>query len=230
MSYKNANVALMDQYADVEATSAGNVVQSPLAHVGLANTANKSHAGMPINKSAVPSSVNLTELPVIGLLTLRAGATSDELQQALQKRLSLTLPARLLSNSEGDCCVRWMSPDEWLLSCPLDEVFAVERDLRALIDGHLAIVNVSGGFSVLHLEGADAISVLKKSTSYDVTGENFSDGKVVNTTFAKTQVTLRYIDTAHYELIVRRSYADYLWLWLQRAGKEYGLQAHAADS
>lgn len=225
MSQSNAIVALMDQYTDVEATSAGNVVQSrsltPLAHVGLQSTA---------NKSATRSSVSLLELPVIGLLTLRAGVASAELSNALQKRLSLSLPTRLASNSEGDCCIRWMSPDEWLLSCPLDEAFSIERDLRALIDGPIAIVNVSGGYSVLELEGVDAINVLKKSTAYDVAAQNFSEGKVVNTTFAKSQITLRALEAESYELVVRRSYADYLWLWLQRAGKEYGLQAHAADT
>ena len=230
MSDGNGSVALMDQYADVEATSAGNVVQTPLAHVGMAIKTNNTTTAISINQSAIPSSVKLIELPVLGLLTLRAGASSDDLQQALQKRLSFSLPTRLSSNSEGDCCIRWMSPDEWLLSCPLDEAFAIERDLRALTDGHLAIVNVSGGYSVLELEGADAVNVLKKSTAYDVAAQNFSNSKVINTTFAKTQVTLSAIEAGRYELIVRRSYADYLWLWLQRAGKEYGLQAHAADT
>lgn len=230
MSNDNTNVALMDQYADVDATSAGNVVQAPLAHVGLAKKTNRTIADTSFNSSAIASTVNLIEWPVVGLLTCRAGASSEELSQALQKRLSFSLPSRLLSNSEGDCCIRWMSPDEWLLSCPLDEAFAIERDLRALVDGHVAIVNVSGGYSVLELEGVDAINVLKKSTAYDVAADSFSDGKVINTTLAKTQVTLRAIETGSYELVVRRSYADYLWIWLQRAGREYGLQAQAADT
>jgi len=219
MSDSNTAVALMDQYADVEAISAGNVVQTPLAHVGLQTT----------NKAATSSSVSLVEFPVVGLLVLRAGAASAELDKALKKRLSFSLPTRLSSFSEGDCCIRWMSPDEWLLSCPLDEAFAIERDLRALVDGHIAVVNVSGGYSVLELQGVDAINVLKKSTAYDVAANDFKAGKVVNTTFAKTQITLRAIEYGRYELIIRRSFADYLWLWLQRAGKEYGLRAHAAD-
>lgn len=229
MSQPTMTVALMDQYTDVEATSAGNVTQartqsrtqSPLAHVGLQNS---------IDKSATRSTVSLVEHPVTGLLTLRAGAASAELSSALKKRLSLSLPSRLASSCEGDCCIRWMSPDEWLLSCPLDEAFSIERDLRALIDGPIAIVNVSGGYSLLELEGADAINVLKKSTAYDVSARNFSEGKVVNTTFAKSQVTLRALEAMRYELVVRRSFADYLWLWMQRAGKEYGLQAYAADT
>jgi len=90
-------------------------------------------------------------------------------------------------------------------------------------DVSMAMVNVSGGFSVLELQGANANDVLKKSTGYDVHPSNFMPGKVVNTVFAKAQVTMRCIDTDHYELIVRRSFADYLWHWIQVASAEYGL-------
>ena len=48
-------------------------------------------------------------------------------------------------------------------------------------------------------------------------------GKVVGTGFAKTNVLLRRIETERVELVVRRSYADYLWTWLQRAAGPSGL-------
>ncbi len=82
--------------------------------------------------------------------------------------------------------------------------------------------------SLLTLSGENALNVLKKSTAYDVHAENFGPGKVVNTVMAKAQVTLRAKSDGCFEIIVRRSFADYLWLWLQRAGKEYGLEAFSA--
>ncbi|MFK7854673.1 MAG: sarcosine oxidase subunit gamma [Granulosicoccus sp.] len=228
MSIKPVSIVQMDQFVDVDATTAGNVVQTPLAHAGLQGVASDSSTSSP--GTLASTSVSLLERPVVGLLTLRAVASKDELNDALQKRFSINLPATLSCHSEGDYCVRWISPDEWLLSCPLDKAYAVEHDIRELVGGSIAIVNVSGAYSILELEGKDAINVLKKSTPYDVSEKNFSTDKVVNTTFAKTQLTLRVIQPDRYELIVRRSYADYLWLWLQRAGKEYTLQAHAADT
>ena len=84
----------------------------------------------------------------------------------------------------------------------------------------------------MELSGSDARSVLMKSTGYDTHPDHFGVGKVVNTTFAKAQVTMRVVELsesdARYELVVRRSFSDYLWLWLQRAGAEYGMQAVAA--
>lgn len=227
MSTKLQTIVQMDQYVDVDATTAGNVVQTPLAHAGLPSESSDSLASL--SSTTALSSVSLLERPVVGLLILRAAASSkDELNAAVQKCLSINLPATLRSHTEGDYCLRWMSPDEWLLSCPLDKAYTVEHDIRERVSSSIAIVNVSGGYSILELAGKDAINVLRKSTPYDVSERNFSTDKVVNTSFAKTQLTLRVIQADRYELIVRRSYADYLWLWLQRAGKEYALQACAA--
>ena len=230
MSDPSTTVVLMDQYADTQATTAGNVVQSPLAHVGLSPCSSAEDGHSLSTKISPQVSVDLIEHPVIGLLTVRARTATGELDEALTKRLSMSLPDRLGTDTADNYCIRWMSPDEWLLSCPLDEAYTIEKDLRSLVSGSIAIVNVSGGYSVLEIHGPDAINVLKKSTAYDVSSRNFGVGKVVNTSFAKTQVTLRAIQLDHFEVVVRRSFADYMWLWLQRAGKEYGLQAFASDT
>jgi sarcosine oxidase subunit gamma len=94
--------------------------------------------------------------------------------------------------------------------------------LRQGVSGSIAVVNVTGGYSVLHLGGMRAVDVLKKSTPYDVHPINFPEAKVVNTTFAKSQATLRAMRTG-YEIIVRRSFADYVWIWIHVAAEEYGL-------
>lgn len=222
MSTENT-VAVMDQYADAAAHSGANVVQSGLAHVGLPDNP---------GKTDVQSSVLLTERPVTGLLMLRAATEAAALGKALKKKCGVALSKRLQSETKGDYCVRWMSPDCWLLSCPVSEAFDIEQALRSDVSGHIAIVNVSGGYSILELSGSDARSMLMKSTGYDVHPDHFGEGKVVNTTFAKAQVTLRAVEvgesSSRYELIVRRSFSDYVWLWLQRAGAEYGMAAMAA--
>jgi len=41
--------------------------------------------------------------------------------------------------------------------------------------------------------------------------------------FAKTTVLLRRPDAEHWELVIRRSFADYLYRWLLDAGEEYGI-------
>ena len=106
---------------------------------------------------------------------------------------------------------------------PGSEAFSLEKQLREAMEGHYSIANVSGGQTVLVLAGKDAINVLKKSTGYDLHDSNFPEGKVVTTTFAKTQAVIRRTGPQKWELVVRRSFADYVWLWLQDASAEYGL-------
>jgi sarcosine oxidase subunit gamma len=223
-------IAMMDLYVNPEVAFIAGGAQTPLAHVGLSARSAATSVSRIVRAKAtsrmVAASVTLEEAPITGILVLRAGQARDQLDSALQSTLQLALPARLSSHSVGDrYCIRWMSPDEWLLTCPLNEDFDVESKLRDAVDGHIAIVNVSGGYSLLTLAGENALQILKKSTAYDVHPDNFGPGKVVNTVMAKAQVTLRASHDGAYEILVRRSFADYLWLWLQRAGNEYGLEA-----
>lgn len=174
--------------------------------------------------------VRLGAVSACGLLLMRAREESREsLSTALQSVLNLSLPERLGSTgSDATGVLRWMSPDEWLLSCAVDQAFTIERRLRAETTASLALLNVTGGFCLMTLSGPKADEVMAKSTAYDIHPENFSEGKVVNTLIGKAQVTLRALPERQFEILVRRSLADYLWLWLQRAGREYGMSAEPA--
>ena len=213
-------VVVMDQWAD---SAAGGKASSGLSHADMTNKADVAD-----NKSGV----SLVIKPVTGLLIIRAGTAADAVSNALQAHCALPLSTRLQSIVQDVHCIRWMSPDCWLLSCPVHQCHAIERALRDAVSGHMAIVNVSGGYTCLELSGRHACDVLKKSTGYDTHPDHLTPGKVVNTTFAKAQVTLRCVDVTEgrqgdidgcYELIVRRSFSDYVWLWIQRAAAEYGL-------
>jgi len=225
---ENIIVSIIDQYASPSTLIDANGVQSGLAHARLGQAPDTT-ADLVADLQA--SSLTLIEQAVDGLLLLRANTGAAALSAALQSRCGLARSERLKSTEHARYCVRWMSPDCWLLSCPLEEAFEIETALRDAVNEPIAIVNVSGGYSVLHLCGADAQHVLMKSTGYDTHPEHFVEGKVVNTTFAKAQVTLRAIsvdeDNARYEIVVRRSFADYMLTWLQRAGQEYGLKCLA---
>ena len=48
-------------------------------------------------------------------------------------------------------------------------------------------------------------------------------GKGVSTTLAKSTAVIRRVGEAQWELIIRRSFADYLYRWLLDASEEYGV-------
>ncbi|WP_192035159.1 sarcosine oxidase subunit gamma family protein [Halomonas sp. YLGW01] len=185
------------------------------------------HSGAPQAKG--DSQVILRERPFLGHLMLRGGAIV--LDEALREVVGLSLPGEplglvqsLSGGPVGECSLQWLSPDEWLLIVPGGEEFDVERRLReALGDAHISIVNVSGGQTLLELEGDKAREVLKKSVAYDVYPRHFPVGKGVTTVFAKASVILRRPSDTRWELVVRRSFADYIYRWLLDAGEEYGI-------
>ncbi|MFD2191642.1 sarcosine oxidase subunit gamma [Pistricoccus aurantiacus] len=182
------------------------------------------------HKGSVPqpsqnSRVQLEEKPFLGQLILRGGAIV--LDEAVREVLGINLPGRplgLVHDESGERSVQWMSPDEWLVVVPGGEEFDLENRLRERLgDAHFAIVNVSGAQTLIELTGDKAREVLMKSVPYDVHPSNFPVGKAVSVVFAKSSAILRRPSEERYELVLRRSFADYCYRWLLDAGEEYGI-------
>ena len=203
-------------YQQRPATIAG---QSPLHHAGLNELAGKGSA---------KAGITLREKKLLGHLIIRGDAQDAAFVAGVQSALGLELPAALSVVSSGESSLQWLAPDEWLLIVPSGAEFEVERKLREALAGvHISVVNVSGGQSLLELSGEKVRELLMKSTSYDVHPNNFPVGKAVGTVFAKSQLLIRRTGEQTWELVIRRSFADYWWLWLQDASAEYGLAVQA---
>ncbi|GGB96484.1 sarcosine oxidase subunit gamma [Marinobacterium zhoushanense] len=204
------NVAVMNQVA-----GSGARAESPLHHAELDKLA---------ARNPRTGGVMLRELKLLGHLTLRGSQQNESFMNGCAEVLGLALPTQPLTSVEkGSVSIRWISPDEWLVVLPADQAYEVEQGLRAAIEGHFSVVNVSGGQTLLELSGPNARDVLKKSCPLDVHPSQFPVGKVAGTVFAKSTAVVRRSGEESWELVVRRSFADYIWLWLQDASREYGL-------
>jgi sarcosine oxidase subunit gamma len=184
---------------------------SPLAHVNALASVEK-----PNN-----TKIALTEDRLLGYLVLRGNAGDEDFKQAVKKALACELPTRLTCVYGDDLSIRWVSPDEWLIVCAGGQAFKLELNLRKFLSGHYSVCNISGGQTLLVLSGAHARDVLMKSTSYDVSACQFPIGKVVTTTLSKSQAIICRKHEDVWELIIRRSFADYIWLWLDAAAAEF---------
>ncbi len=138
--------------------------------------------------------------------------------KAIKSVTKLAMPKILEAKSNKDFSLFWLSPDELLLITPEKTEADVEAKLRKAMKGHFAIVDVTGGQTLLELSGERAETILKKSTVYDVHESNFPVGKVVTTKFAKSQVIVTRVAADGFQLIVRRSFSDYIWQWMVDAG------------
>ncbi|WP_221793853.1 sarcosine oxidase subunit gamma [Oceanobacter mangrovi] len=200
---KDHGCALMNQYADNNSQA-----ESPLVNIKWSN-------------SAQPTVV-ARELSLMGHITLRGKPDDEAFLAAAEKVLGVALPGRLKSVESGEYVIRWLTPDQWLITLPGVHAFALEQSLRDNLSGHYQVVNVSGGQTLLMLSGANAENVLMKSVHYDIHERNFPVGKVVNTNFAKAGCTLRRVGAQEFELVIRRSFADYIAAWIQDSAAEYG--------
>ncbi|MCL9783391.1 sarcosine oxidase subunit gamma family protein [Vibrio sp. S4M6] len=209
-------VSVTNQYAMVPA-------QSPLQHQ------------KPISDNVATEEQGLTmkEVALMGHLVLRGDSDNPLFVETASQVLGLALPTQPLTSVEkAGKVVCWLSPDEWLILTEADELYALELALRTALTGHISIVNQSGGQTIIELSGRDVNKVLKKSTPLDIHPRVFPIGKVAGSVLAKSSALIRRIDEYHWQLVIRRSFADYIWRWLEAAGQEYGvsIESHQTNS
>jgi len=180
--------------------------QSPLVQIRL----EEPHAGAP----------RIEEKPFQGFINLRGRSENTGFQAATLKVLGCEPP--ITPNTvvdSGDYRIYWLGPDEWLIMTPAgqqDELKA--KLLKALAGVFSAVVDNTSGLTVLHITGDNAAALLATDCPLDLHARECKAGQCAQTRLGKAGMTLSPLaDEAGFEVIIRRSFADYLLLWLQDA-------------
>lgn len=170
--------------------------------------------------------VDLHHMTSRACLNLRGDADDPAFGDAVATAMGVDLPIEPCSwHHAGDVRAYWLGPDEWLLIVPDGRQSKLERELRDAARGHLSVADVSGGLVHVNLSGADVGKVLQKSSPYDFHPRSFPPGRCVQTVFAKAAALVAANADGSFDLVIRRSYADYLLHWIADAGEEYGFAA-----
>ena len=184
----------------------------------------------PLHNITLPASV--TDAGVVmredrfrGHLNLRGNPQDAAFTDAVAQVLGVALPLAPNSSAEqGSTRIYWLCPNEWLLLVAEGTQGQVEADLRAaLAHQYIAVTDLSSGQTLVNLSGAKLGELMMKSAVYDCHASNFPVGKVVQTTFAKAGAIIYKCEDGSFDLVIRRSFSDYFFLWLKDASKEYGL-------
>jgi sarcosine oxidase subunit gamma len=171
-----------------------------------------------------------TERAFLGHLDVRGDARDARFGAAIERVVGVALPVSantVVASSEAT--IWWLGPDEWLVTAPGDRVASLEAELRAALAGvRSAVTDVSSGQTVVVLRGPSAREALSKGCPLDLHPKLFGIGRCAQSHLAKAAILLRpmppasaYEDSA-YEIVFRRSFADYVWAWLASAAAEYG--------
>jgi sarcosine oxidase subunit gamma len=171
-----------------------------------------------------------TERAFLGHLDVRGDARDARFGAAIERVVGVALP--LSANTvvaSSEATIWWLGPDEWLVTTPGDRVASIEADLRAALAGvRSAVTDVGSAQAVVVLRGPSAREALAKGCPLDLHPKVFGIGRCAQSHLAKAAILLRPIppggalEESAYEIVFRRSFADYVWAWLADAAAEYG--------
>lgn len=124
-----------------------------------------------------------------------------------------TTPDTLVASTTGR--MLWLGPDEWLLEPDPKNGPSAEPLVEALSGPGIALCDVSDGLVAIRLQGPRAAEALTAGTPLDLTARPV--GGCAQTRLAQASIILTREAEDTWQLLVRRSMADYLWRWLDAA-------------
>lgn len=167
---------------------------------------------------AINGSISVAAIDDRGMIDLRGDLADNKFAATVKKALGFALPDKpRTSSKKGDILVLWLSPDQWLISCPRPQVEKLHIKLsRSLAEIHSLTVDVSDMRSIIRLHGAGAREVLMKGAPVDLTLPDYDPGSVRRLRFAEQAALVHMVsdDPDSFDLYVFRSYARYVWDWL----------------
>ena len=198
--------------------------QSPLAHLHLpARTGGPEAAG-----------VTMSERPFRGLVNLRGDAGDEDFCRAVAEVLGEAPPSQPNTTAGSNPRLFWLGPDEWLVMTAEDGGSAAAAALTSALSDFAAAAatDISESRTVIGLSGPRARQVLMKGCAVDLHPRAFPAGACAQTLLGRVGVLLHCGDAeaGQFEITVLRSFAEYLWLWLEDGALEYGLAVAAEES
>jgi sarcosine oxidase subunit gamma len=168
--------------------------------------------------------VSMGERRFVGKINLRTSAAKIPAQ--VVDLLGGDLPAVGRVSFGDHVTTAWLGPDEFLILTPPAAETALQTALEAAFAGqHAAVTDLTDNATIIRLAGPEARWVMRKGVSIDLHPQTFSAGNCAQTMFERAQITLIQLDeTPSYDLIVRNSFAPYLWAWLVDASQDVGVR------
>jgi sarcosine oxidase subunit gamma len=181
-------------------------------------------------ESGESAGVTVQILQGFASINLRGKVENAEFVASVTSALGQQLPVIANTMTIGNHRVFWLGPDEWLIMASANDTPELLLQLReSLSTQHASVTDTSGGQVSLQLAGPAARDILAKGCTLDFHPDKFGVGSCAQSGLAKASVLIGLIDeTPSFQIVVRRSFAEYLVLWLHAASREYGVQFTAS--
>lgn len=198
--------------------------QSALAHLGLDGRTRQDRGA---------AGIAMSERPFPGIIDLRGARNA--VSAAFELAFGFGLPANANSTaSKGKAGAKssvtalWLGPDEWWV-LGTDGAKLAEKLAKALDGAPAAVTEVGESRTCITVAGPHARDLLAKGCPLDLHPRVFHPGDCAQSRLAKAEILIHQVgDEPAYDIYVARSFAEYLWLWLEDAAQEYGIAVVAA--
>ena len=168
--------------------------------------------------------VTLTEIPFQTKLVLRGQPADKTFTATAKDTLGVapsTEPGTVASAKAAR--VLWTGPNEWMVYS--DDASLATTMTKAVAGMSAAVTEVTEHYTLIRLSGGHARDVMIKGCAIDLHPREFGPGQCAQSHLGRITVLFDQIDeTPTYDILVRSSFAEYLWMYLEDAGLEYGVR------
>lgn len=185
----------------------GNIVSARLESpfVGAADL-------LKARQNRAPEKFTFRERPFLDLVNVRGELSDPAFVAAFERVVGCRPPAEpntVARSTEYD--VLWLGPDEWLVRSvgPVQAGMLEEKLADAVRGSYAAAVDVGSGYTVVEIGGQCVRDVLARGCPLDLHPRVFKAGQCAQSHYFKASVVLVPTGNDLYEIVVRRSFADY---------------------
>ncbi|MEF9385287.1 sarcosine oxidase subunit gamma [Ralstonia solanacearum species complex bacterium KE056] len=163
-------------------------------------------------QARAPEAFMLRERPFLELVNVRGELNDPAFLAAFERVIGCRPPAApntVARSAEYD--VLWLGPDEWLVRSrgPVRAGVLEAKLAQAVQGSYAAAVDVGSGYTVVEISGKRARDVLTRGCPLDLHPRAFKPGQCAQSHYFKASIVLIPIGNDTYEIVVRRSFADY---------------------
>ena len=175
-----------------------------------------------INESKNFNNLLMEEKTPILKLNLRGKINNKDFTSKAGKILGIMLPVGVGTIvSKGYLSIITTGPNEWVIISNSKENndYQLENVLFETISKNNlgAVTNITDQFTIFSLVGSNSLEILSKSSpfDFDTLPNNFSAQTLLN----NIDITVIKRDNENIDLLVRRSFSNHLWLWLNDSAR-----------
>jgi sarcosine oxidase subunit gamma len=167
------------------------------------------------HQATASATFRLSERPFLELVNVRGDTRDAAFVDAVQSVTGCKPPEKANTVARGNGYdMLWLGPDEWFVRSASAHDAARTAPLQAKLGAALSGVfasamDVGSGYTVLEISGTRVRDVLARGCPLDLHPKLFGEGQCAQSHYFKASMTLLHTGADSFDIVVRRSFADY---------------------